>query len=63
MSDNVKAGQVWQHKNSGARVEVMREAPGDYAWMVRNAGVTDAEERRIPEWLLTDDYVLAIGAP
>lgn len=63
MDDAVKVGQVWQSKNSGRRLEVVSRPNGDHAWMVRNAGGEDAEPRPIPEWILTDDYVLAKDAP
>lgn len=56
----VKAGQVWQNKNSGSRWEV-DPAPTDEArWVILRSG---EKTKTIPDWLLVDDYVLVKDAP
>lgn len=63
MTTHVRAGQVWQHKNSGRREEVVRESSFGYSWFVRPEGSENGDEGTIPEWILTDDYVLVKDAP
>jgi hypothetical protein len=57
----VRAGQVWQSKNMGQRLTVVRETESeDRHWIVSDS---KGAEWEIPEWRLTDDYVLVKDAP
>ena len=60
MSD-VKAGQVWQSKNMGARLTVVRETESENGtWVVADSKGLEWE---VPEWRLFDDYVMVKEAP
>lgn len=64
VSDEVKAGQVWQHKSTSTQW-VVGENPwtqGERRWWgLRRIGPDGAKS--VPEWLLTDHYILVKGAP
>lgn len=63
-TEEVKAGQVWQHKNTSTQW-VVGENPwtqGERRWWgLRRVGPDGV--RSVPEWILTDDYILVKDAP
>lgn len=58
MTDEVKAGQVWQHKNSGRRWVVTEDGE---AWV----GITREDSLRdlVKKTVLVDDFILVKDAP
>jgi hypothetical protein len=70
MDDTVKAGQVWQHKNSGRRLEIVRLGPEDDAgsangrWQWVPEGYSpDHGTHLTAESVLVDDFILVKDAP
>lgn len=59
MTEGVKAGQVWQHKNRGFRVTLGQMSAGYMFPVTRDDGTEDV----VTYSVLVDDYMLVRDAP
>ena len=64
METQVKPGQVWASKASGAQWEVLTRsetADGKRWWPLQRIELNGS--KTLPEWMLLEDYVLVKEAP